>query len=85
MPIGSPTAAWQSENLNALIRPEKQSVAMMANAGSISLNWVLLVAMGVALFMGCAKWNDAVRRANRKDVPQRVPAPNVAETKAIAE
>jgi len=41
--------------------------------------------MGVALFMGCAKWNDAVRRANRKDVPQRVPAPNVAETKAIAE
>jgi hypothetical protein len=56
---------------------------MMANAGSISLSWVLLVAMGVALFMGCAKWNDA-RRTKMKDAPQRVPAPNVAETKAIA-
>ena len=57
----------------------------MANAGSISLSWVLLVAMGVALFMGCAKWNDAVRRAKLKDPPQHVPAPKVAETKAIAE
>lgn len=57
----------------------------MANAGSISLSWVLLVAMGVALFMGCAKWNDAVRRAKLKDPPQHVPAPKVAEAKAIAE
>jgi hypothetical protein len=85
VPIGSPTAAWDSQQLNPRIRPAKQSVAMMANAGSKSLNWVLLVAMAVALFMGCAKRNDAVRRANTKDAPQRVPAPKVAETKAIAE
>jgi hypothetical protein len=84
VPIGSPTAAWQTQELKPRIRPAKQSVAM-ANAGSISLNWVLLVAMAVALFMGCAKRNDAVRRANRKGTPQRVPAPKVAETKAIAE
>lgn len=57
----------------------------MVDVGSISLIWVLLVAMGVALFMGCAKRNDAIRRANMKDAPERVSAPSVAETKAIAE
>jgi hypothetical protein len=57
----------------------------MANTGSLSLNWALLVAIGVALFMGCAKRNAAISQTEMKHAAQGVPAPNIAETKAIAE
>ena len=38
-----------------------------------------------ALMAGCAKQGDAISQADRKDVAQGVPAPSIAETKAIAE
>lgn len=52
----------------------------MAIAGAISLNWVLLVAIAASLFSGCAKLNDAISQAQKKDVAQGARAPNIAET-----
>ncbi len=37
------------------------------------------------LFAGCGKKDDAVTKAEKKDVAAGVPAPSIAETKAIAE
>ena len=39
----------------------------------------------VLLFVGCAKKDDAISQAGKKDVAQGVAAPSIAETKAIAE
>lgn len=57
----------------------------MAIAGAISLNWVLLLAIAVSLFSGCAKLNDAINQVQKKDMAQGARAPNVADTKAIAQ
>ena len=42
-------------------------------------------AAAVALITGCAKKDDAISQAEKKDVAQGVPAPSIEETKAIAE
>jgi hypothetical protein len=57
----------------------------MANAGAITLNWVLLVAIAVSLFSGCAKLNDAISQAQKKDMAKGARAPNIANTKATAQ
>src|ERR1700709_195168 len=46
-----------------------------------SVNLAILVAGATILFTGCSKPNDAISQADRKDVI----APNIAETKVIAE
>ena len=56
----------------------------MAMAASKALKWVVIAA-AVALIAGCAKKDDAISQAEKKDVAQGVPGPSIAETKAIAE
>ena len=48
------------------------------------LKWAVF-AVAVALIAGCEKKGDAISQAEKKDVAQGVPAPSIAETKAIAE
>jgi hypothetical protein len=55
----------------------------MAFAASKSLGCAVLAA--AALITGCAKKDDAVSQADKKDVAQGVPAPSIADTEAIAE
>jgi len=57
----------------------------MATTASKSLKWALLATAAAALIAGCAKKDDAISQAEKKDVAQGVPAPSIAETKAIAE
>ena len=45
----------------------------------------LICALGAFLVAGCGKKDDPVARAERKEVAKGVPAPGIAETKAIAE
>ncbi len=52
---------------------------------SRTLRIVLVCAIGAALVAACGKQNDPVAQAEKKDVAKGVPAPSVAETKAIAE
>ena len=52
---------------------------------SRTLRMVLVCAIGAALVAACGKQNDPVAQAEKKDVAKGVPAPSVAETKAIAE
>ncbi|HEV8018277.1 MAG TPA: DUF1254 domain-containing protein [Steroidobacteraceae bacterium] len=56
----------------------------MRIAASKGLKWVVLAA-SVALIAGCAKQPDSVSQAEKKDEAKGVPAPSIAETKAIAE
>ena len=48
------------------------------------LKWAVF-AVAVALIAGCEKKGDAISQAEKKDAAQGVPAPSIAETKAIAE
>ncbi len=57
----------------------------MATAASKTLKWAVLAAAAAALITGCAKKDDAISQAEKKDVAQGVLAPSIAETKAIAE
>ena len=52
---------------------------------SRTLRIVLVCAIGAALVAACGKPNDPVAQAEKKDVAKGVPAPSIAETKAIAE
>ncbi len=45
----------------------------------------MLGALAVTLVAGCGKKDDPVAQAEKKDVAKGVPAPGIAETKAIAE
>jgi hypothetical protein len=56
----------------------------MSIAASKVLKWAVLTA-SVALIAGCAKQPDSVSQAEKKDEAKGVPAPSIAETKAIAE
>src|SRR5579862_7060247 len=56
----------------------------MSIAASKALKWAVL-ATSVALIAGCAKQPDSVSQAERKDEAKGVPAPRIAETKALAE
>jgi hypothetical protein len=49
------------------------------------LRLALICAFGALLVAGCGKKDDPVAQADRKDVAKGVPAPGIAETKAIAE
>ncbi len=49
------------------------------------LRAAFLCAVALTLFAGCGKQNDPVAQAGKKDVAKGVPAPGIAETKAIAE
>ncbi len=49
------------------------------------LKWALLCAVAATLMAGCGKKDDPIAQAEKKDVAKGVPAPGIAETKAIAE
>jgi hypothetical protein len=46
---------------------------------------VLAVAIGLGVIGGCGKKDDPITKAEKKDTAKGVPAPGIAETKAIAE
>ena len=56
----------------------------MAIEASKALKCAVLAA-AAALLMGCAKKDDAINQAEKNDVAQGVPAPSIADTKAIAQ
>ena len=45
----------------------------------------LVVGLALAVVAGCGKKDDPIAKAEKKDVAKGVPAPSIAETKAIAE
>ena len=49
------------------------------------LKWTVLLLATATLFAGCGKKDDPIAQAEKKDVAKGVPAPSIAETKAIAE
>jgi hypothetical protein len=49
------------------------------------LKWAVLCVVAATLIVGCGKKDDPIAQAEKKDVAKGVPAPGVAETKAIAE
>ena len=49
------------------------------------LRVALICVLGAILATGCGKQNDSVAQAEKKDVAKGVPAPSIAEVKAIAE
>ncbi len=57
----------------------------MISAAFKTLRWAVFAAAAMTLLAGCAKKNDAISQAEKKDAAQGVPAPSIAETKAIAE
>ncbi len=50
----------------------------------VTMKLAVLVAAATMLIAGCGK-NDSISQAEKKDAAQGVPAPSIAETKAIAE
>jgi len=56
----------------------------MSTATTKTLKWALF-AVAVTLIAGCAKKEDAISQAEKKDAAAGVPAPSIAETKAIAQ
>jgi hypothetical protein len=52
--------------------------------GAVAIHFAALLLV-VALVVGCSKKDDAVTQATKADVAQGVPAPDLAQTKAIAE
>ena len=50
-----------------------------------TLRWVAVAAASLFLVTGCGKQDDPIAQAEKKDVARGVPAPGIAETKAIAE
>ena len=56
----------------------------MKTAAFKRLKWAVF-AVAVTLLAGCGKKNDSISQAEKKEVAQGVPAPSIAETKAIAE
>jgi len=57
----------------------------MVSTSSLFLRAALICAVGALLVTGCGKKDDPVAQAEKKDVAKGVPAPSIAETKAIAE
>lgn len=57
----------------------------MRTGHSKLLTCVALIAAATMLVTGCGKKDDPVAQAAKKDVAKGVPAPSIAETKAIAE
>jgi hypothetical protein len=57
----------------------------MKAAVSIRLKCVLLCAVAATLMAGCGKKDDPIAQAKKDDVAKGVPAPGIAQTKAIAE
>jgi hypothetical protein len=57
----------------------------MANRKLSILSWALGGILAVTLLAGCGKQDDAITQAEKKDAAAGVPAPGIAETKAIAE
>jgi hypothetical protein len=49
------------------------------------LGMVMAAALGLTVVGGCGKKDDPINQAEKKDVAKGVPAPGIAETKAIAE
>jgi len=52
---------------------------------SRNLRIALVCAVGAILIAGCGKKDDSIAQVEKKDVVKGVPAPSIAETKAIAE
>jgi len=53
--------------------------------GSASTTSIVLIVAATTLFAGCARKGDPVAEARKEDAATGVPAPSIAETKAIAE
>ena len=60
-----------------------RAAAMAARLSLVTVSVIGFVA--ISCLAGCGKTNDAVTQAEKKDVAAGVPAPSIAETKAIAE
>ena len=58
---------------------------MSTSRSTKSLKWAALVAAAAMLIVGCGKKDDPVAQAAKKEVAAGVPAPSIAEVKAIAE
>jgi hypothetical protein len=56
----------------------------MATVTSKRSNWAAF-AVAVTLLAACANKDDAIKQAEKKDAAQGVPAPSIADTKAIAQ
>lgn len=52
---------------------------------SAHMKWVAILAVAASLITGCEKKDDPVSQAEKKDVAQGVAAPDIAQTRAIAE
>ncbi|UVJ45578.1 DUF1254 domain-containing protein [Pseudomonas sp. LS1212] len=52
---------------------------------SVHMKWVAILAVAASLITGCEKKDDPVSQAEKKDVAQGVAAPDIAQTRAIAE
>jgi hypothetical protein len=61
------------------------SNAHMRNGFSRHLKWTLVCVVAATLVAGCGKKDDPIAQAEKQDVAKGVPAPGIAETKAIAE
>jgi len=57
----------------------------MRTGASQFLKWALLCAVAATLIAGCGKKDDPTAQAKKEDAAKGVPAPSIAETKAIAE
>ena len=57
----------------------------MRTGHSRMLKWALPCAAALALIAGCGNKDDPIVQAEKKDVAKGLPAPGIAETKAIAE
>ncbi len=57
----------------------------MKTASSQFLKFAMLLIAATTLVAGCGKKDDSVAQAEKKDVAKGVPAPSIAEMKAIAE
>ena len=52
---------------------------------STCMKWVAIFAAATTLIAGCEKKDDAISKAEKKDVVKGIAAPGIVETKAIAE
>ena len=66
-------------------RFEQEGRRIMANRKLSILSWALGGIVAVTLLAGCGKQDDAITQAAKKDAAAGVPAPGIAEVKAIAE
>jgi hypothetical protein len=83
--MGALARAWQRPKLDWHIRAANIGVLRMTSVASNGLKWAGIAAISMTLIAGCGKSNDPVAQADKRDVASGVPAPSIADTKAIAQ